>query len=122
MTTRQQLVSIGGKCRLRALYFRGDLILRPARPFPFLAFGARDNRLYPVGGSTATMARRHLWGPPGHVWIVERIDYESTKGNERVYFFHDHDGKRLPRLKIHRDGWPQFVGGSYRVEAGGIVG
>ena len=124
--TAQALVELG---KLRALFLvdvNGDDVgeLRPRRPYPTLAVGSKDNRLYIVGGSTLTMARSRDWGQPGrHPLFIRRTDYEARKGPgaELVYWYHDHE-KPFARYTVTRDGRPHFQGGGYHVEPAGIVG
>lgn len=124
--TSQALVELG---KLRSLFLvtvDGEDVgeLRPRRPYPTLAVGAVDNRLYVVGGSTLAMSRSGDWGQPGrhNLWI-RRTDYEARKGPgaELVYWYHDHE-RPFPRYEVTRDGRPHFHGGGYHVEPAGIVG
>lgn len=121
MKKPQRLVALGKTAKLRRIYFENGTVLVLRRPFPWIAVGEKDNRLYFVGGSTAEMARRGWWGAPGSRRKFRRTDYEATKGRERVYWFHDHE-KPYPTLRIGPDGFPIVSGGRYRVERGGIVG
>lgn len=122
----QALVELG---KLQALYLvdvNGDDVgtLVPHKPFPALAVGTVDNRLYIVGGSTDTMAKKGEWGQVGrhHLWI-RRTDYEARKGKgaEPVYWYHDHE-RPFPRYTVVKGGRPHFEGGGYHVESAGIVG
>jgi len=62
---------------------------------------------------------------PGDVLVVlgelDRIDYETTKGDLEAVFFHNFEDER-PRLCMTRDGRLVIVGGTYRVTERGIVG
>lgn len=122
----QALVELG---KLQALYLvdvDGEDVgaLVPEKPWPSLAVGVADNRLYIVGGSTDSMAKRRQWGQVGrhNLWI-KRTDYEAKKGkgSEVVYWYHDHE-KPFPRYVVTKDGRPHFAGGGYHVESAGIVG
>jgi len=122
----QALVELG---KLQALYLvdvDGEDVgtLVPHKPFPALAVGTADNRLYIVGGSTDAMATKREWGQPGrHNLWVRRTDYEARKGKgaDVVYWYHDHE-KPFPRYTVTKDGRPHFEGGGYHVESAGIVG
>lgn len=122
----QALVELG---KLQALYLvdvNGEDVgtLVPHKPFPALAVGAADNRLYIVGGSTEKMASRGDWGQAGrHALWIRRTDYEARKGKgaEVVYWYHDHE-RPFPRYTATKDGRPHFEGGGYHVESAGIVG
>ena len=116
---------------LRALWLETDSddddefveVLRPSRPYPVLAFGRVDNKLYIVGGCTAQMARKRQWGDAGTRQTILRVDYDAKKGRERamVYFFHDHEPP-YPELVILPSGFPAYRGGRYKVAPEGIAG
>lgn len=123
----QPLVELG---RLRALFLVDDEgedvgALVPKRPYPHLAVGAKDNRLYIVGGSTDDMAAAGDWGQPGrHNLFVRRTDYTARKGTDTrdvVYWYHDHE-RPFPRYTVREDGRPHLQGGGYKVASEGIVG
>lgn len=126
LTRAQELVEMG---KLRALWLDlwGDddyvEVLRPSKPYPSLAFGRKDNKLYIVGGSTAAMARRRQWGKPGARQQILRVDYDARKGRYRstVYFYHDHEPP-YPSLVILPSGYPAYRGGRYTVAPEGITG
>jgi len=103
------------------LYFCNGTILLLSRPYPWLASGQKDHKLYFAGGCTAQMARTHQWGAPGSSRAVCRIDYQASKGKKFTYWYHDHEPV-FPKLVAAKDGYPIYRGGSYRIEAGGIVG
>lgn len=119
-TLRQDLVLLG---KLRALLFDDGSSPVMGRPYPLLAGGARDGRLYVVGGSTAKMARAGRWGEPGFARELEAIHYEAKKGarSSVVYWTHPFEGER-PWYVVGADGWPRIEGGSYFLSDAGIVG
>lgn len=123
MRVKQRLIELG---RLRLIVFSDGTFLKPKRPYPWLSFGERDNKLYFVGGSTAAMARTRAWGPAGSSRTATRIDYTSPKGrklrSDGRYFYHLHDRYPQPKLMIHADGWPTYAGGAYTVTVHGIDG
>lgn len=124
MRVRQKLVQLGWLRRVFVQLPGGRIrVIAAKRPYPFLTFGARDNRLYPVGGSLPAMARAHAFGAPGANGHVIRTDYESRKGQSSgtTYYYHDHEPE-FAVLYVHRDGWPEYVGGDYQVLPEGITG
>lgn len=124
LKTQQALVKMGD---LRALWLKAGPdhveVLRPRRPYPVLAFGQRDNKLYIVGGSTAAMAKAGAWGKRGSTQTILRVDYDARKGVRRalVYFYHDHEPP-YPSLVILPSGYPAYRGGRYKVAREGIAG
>ncbi len=124
LTREQPLVAMG---KLRALWLALDEayveVIEPPKPYPTLAFGKRDNRLYIAGGCTAAMARRRAWGPVGSRRVIVRVDYDAKKGSRRatVYFYHDHE-RPYPQLQILPSGYPAYRGGRYKVAPEGITG
>lgn len=120
----QPLVAMG---KLRALWLEVDRdyseVIKPPKPYPTLAFGERDNKLYVLGGSTAAMARRKAWGPVGSRRTILRVDYDAKKGSRRgmIYFYHDHE-RPYPKLRILPSGYPAYSGGRYKVAREGISG
>lgn len=117
---RQDLVQLG---RVRALIFDDGKSPVMARPYPLLAGGAKDGRLYIVGGSTAQMARSRRWGAPGFERELAEVHYEAKKGarSSVVYWTHPFEGER-PWYRVGADGWPRIEGGSYFLSDAGIVG
>lgn len=118
MKIRQNLIELG---RLRQLILCTGGIIKAKRPYPHLAIGEKDNRLYIVGGSIDKMAQSGQWSQFGTGHLLCQIDYESNKGGELVYWYHEFE-PRFPTLKIDPQGYPRIVGGGYRVERAGIVG
>jgi len=128
MTTRQELLRLGV---LRKLWFEDGSTLIASQPYPVLAFGEKDNRIYFVGGSVAEMAEAGRWGKRGAGRVVIQIDYSSHKGKcgrdgtarkgRGTYYYHEHEAP-FPRLRIDEYGWPEYVGGGYHVRPEGIVG
>jgi hypothetical protein len=118
----QDLVALG---ELRALVFEGGRGIKARKPFPWLAVGAEDNRLYVVGGSTSAVAKERGWGTGGSRKELWQIHYSSIKGRGRgtksVYWFHDFEPQR-PVLHVVPGGWPEILGGDYFVADAGIVG
>ncbi len=120
---KQALVMLG---KLRAVFWTDpetgeEGVITPRRPYPFLTFGQKDNRIYVCGGSTAEMARKKLWGPVGSRRWITRTDYDAKKGGEDVYWYHDHEPP-YPELEVLRGGFPAYRGGQYWIEEAGIVG
>jgi hypothetical protein len=128
MTVRQELLLLG---LLRKLWFEDGSTLVPSQPYPVLAYGEKDNHIYFVGGSVGEMAKSGKWGKVGSSRVVVQIDYLSKKGKchldgtrkkgRGTYYYHEHRAP-FPRLRIDEQGWPEYVGGGYRVRPEGIVG
>ena len=117
LTRRQTLVTLG---YLRTFVFdalEGERLVF-ARPFPWLALGERDNRLYMVPRedkkARLVVPRGALARPIVQVW------YDSLKGDEGALYHHEHE-PRYPRL-AQVAGGVQLRGGDYHVAAEGIVG
>lgn len=123
LARRQDLVQLG---KWRRTYIRtrdGKVrVIVAQRPYPFLAFGEADNRIYLAGGSMHAMARAHRFGQPGVHGHVLRTDYDSTKGSRgrSTYYYHDHE-EPFALWVVHRDGWPSYLGGGYTVRPEGIT-
>lgn len=118
MKVKQALWALG---KLRTLVFLDGSILRTKRPYPYLAVGERDNRIYFVGEGELEMSRAGKWGPVGSRRQVTRIDYDAFKGDETklVYWYHEHEPP-YPTLYIASDKRPRYEGGGYYVRAEGI--
>ncbi len=117
LTRAQELVTLG---YLRALVLDvlgGDQVVF-ARPFPWLAVGVADNRLYLVPrrdkGARLDVPGAALARPIAQVW------YDSVKGSERALYHHEFEGE-WPVLRRVKGG-VQFRGGSYVVAPEGITG
>lgn len=118
MTRKQALWALG---KLRVLVFDDGTHLKTKRPYPFLAVGEKDNRIYFVGPGELAMSKAGLWGPAGTRRTVVRIDYDAFKGSatELVYWYHEHEPP-YPSLHVGADKRPRYVGGGYYVRAEGI--
>ena len=113
----QELVTLG---YLRALVLdalEGDRLIFP-RPFPWLAVGVADNRLYLVPrsdkGARLEVPGAALRRPIAQVW------YDSAKGSERALYHHEFEGEWPHLARVKRG--VQFRGGSYVVAPEGITG
>lgn len=117
MRLKQTVVELG---RLRALVLTSpegthSVIVRPKRPYPRLVVGQRDNRLY-IADHGAFKLPASLDGS-----VIERVDYETAKGDEEAYYYHDHE-PHFPVLRVLSGGLAQYAGGSYVVAPEGITG
>lgn len=116
----QELVALG---KLRALLLSPKRGLVLPRPYPWLAVGSQDNRLYIAGGSTRKVARARGFGAVGSSRELWGIHYDAAKGHgaRSVYWVHDFEPTR-PRLVVLTGSRPHIAGGDYFVADAGIVG
>lgn len=114
MLLRQVVIVLG---YVRALGFEDGREAVFRRPYPFLMFGADDNRLYGVPREGAAFNV-----PDAVLGLgIVRTDYDSWKGGSRCYYFHDHEPPYPYLVRVSRAA-VQFDGGGYVVLPEGITG
>lgn len=123
MRRKQDLIMMG---RFRLMVVRqkdgSEITISATKPYPFLAFGKSDNRLWIAGESIAEMAKalKEALGT-GNIGDIVQTDYESMKGEKKsFYYYHEHHAP-YAKLRIHSNGYPEYVGGGYSVRPEGIV-